>query len=135
MKLMVELKQIPATSLKPGRYVVIDGIACRVNKIDTSKPGKHGHAKCRIEAVGIIRGEKKVIVLPGHDKVDSPVIEKKSAQVLSVHEDTANVMDEETFETFDLSIPNELKSKVREGVKIVYWVVIEERVMMELKGE
>ena len=135
MKLMVELKQIPATSLKPGRYVVIDGIACRVNKIDTSKPGKHGHAKCRIEAVGIIRGEKKVIVLPGHDKVDSPVIEKKSAQVLSVHEDTANVMDEETFETFDLNIPNELKSKVREGVKIVYWVVIEERVMMELKGE
>ena len=132
---MVELKQIPATSLKPGRYVVIDGIACRVNKIDTSKPGKHGHAKCRIEAVGIIRGEKKVIVLPGHDKVDSPVIEKKSAQVLSVHEDTANVMDEETFETFDLNIPNELKSKVREGVKIVYWVVIEERVMMELKGE
>ena len=135
MKLMVELKQIPATSLKPGRYVVIDGIACRVNKIDTSKPGKHGHAKCRIEAVGIIRGEKKVIVLPGHDKVDSPVIEKKSAQVLSVHEDNANVMDEETFETFDLSIPDELKSKVREGVKIVYWVVIEERVMMELKGE
>ena|SRR3989344_3144112 len=135
MKLMVELKQIPATSLKPGRYVVIDGIACRVNKIDTSKPGKHGHAKCRIEAVGIIRGEKKVIVLPGHDKVDSPVIEKKSAQVLSVHEDNANVMDEETFETFDLSIPDELKSKVREGVKIIYWVVIEERVMMELKGE
>jgi len=132
---MVELKQVQVTSLKPGRYIVIDGIACKVNKMDTSKPGKHGHAKCRIEAVGIINGEKKVIVLPGHDKVDSPVIEKKSAQVLSVHEDTANVMDEENFETFDLKIPDELKSKVREGAKIIYWVVIDERVMKEMKGE
>jgi len=131
----VELKQVQVTSLKPGRYIVIDGIACKVNKMDTSKPGKHGHAKCRIEAVGIINGEKKVIVLPGHDKVDSPVIEKKSAQVLSVHEDTANVMDEENFETFDLKIPDELKSKVREGAKIIYWVVIDERVMKEMKGE
>ena len=135
MRNMVEIKQIPATSLKPGRYVIIDGIACKVNKTDTSKPGKHGHAKCRVEAVGIINGEKKVIVLPGHDKVDSPVIEKKSAQVLSVHENHANVMDEENFETFDLQIPDDLKSKVKEGTKVIYWVVLEDRVMKEIKGE
>src|SRR3989338_841586 len=133
MRNMVEIKQIPATSLKPGRYVIIDGIACRVNKIDTSKPGKHGHAKCRVEAVGIIRGEKKVVVLPGHEKVDSPVIEKKSAQVLSVHEDNANVMDEESFETFDLKIPDELKDKIEAGIKIIYWIVLDEKVLMETK--
>ena len=132
---MVEIKQIPATSLKPGRYVIIDGIACKVNKVDTSKPGKHGHAKCRVDATGIINGEKKVIVLPGHDKVDSPVIEKKSAQVLSVHENHANVMDEESFEKFDLQIPDDLKSKVKEGTKVIYWVVLEDRVMKEIKGE
>lgn len=130
---MSELKQVQVTGLKPGRYVVIDGIACKINKIDTSKPGKHGHAKCRIEAVGIIRGEKKVVVLPGHDKLDSPVIEKKSAQVLSISENTASVMDEETFETFDLEIPDELQGKVQEGTKVLYWIVLDERVMMELK--
>ncbi|MBI2105396.1 translation initiation factor IF-5A [Candidatus Woesearchaeota archaeon] len=130
---MSELKQVQVTGLKPGRYVVIDGIACKINKIDTSKPGKHGHAKCRIEAVGLIRGEKKVVVLPGHDKLDSPVIEKKSAQVLSISENTASVMDEETFETFDLEIPDELQGKVQEGTKVLYWIVLDERVMMELK--
>ncbi len=130
---MAEIKQVQVTSLKPGRYVVIDGIACKVTKTDVSKPGKHGHAKCRIEAVGVIKGEKKVVVLPGHDKIDSPVIEKKSAQVLSVHEDDANVMDEESFETFDLEIPDELKGKVQEGVKILYWVVLEEKIMKEIK--
>jgi len=130
---MAEIKQVQVTGLKPGRYAVIDGIACKVTKIDTSKPGKHGHAKCRVEAVGIIRGEKKVVVLPGHEKVDSPVIEKKSAQVLSVHEDNANVMDEESFETFDLKIPDELKDKIEAGIKIIYWIVLDEKVLMETK--
>lgn len=130
---MAEIKQVQVTSLKPGRYVVIEGIACKVNKIDVSKPGKHGHAKCRVEAVGIIRGEKKVVVLPGHDKLDSPVIEKKSAQVLSIHGDDANVMDEESFETFDLKIPEELKGKVEEGMKVLYWIVLDEKIMVEIK--
>jgi len=131
---MVETKQIQVTNLKPGRYVVLDGVACRVAKIDTSRPGKHGHAKCRIEAVGIINGEKKVIVLPGHDKVESPIIEKKTAQVLSVHEDIANIMDEETFETFDLKIPAELKGQVEAGKKVIYWIVLEDKVMKEVKS-
>ena len=38
-------------SLQKGSYVVIDGVACRVSDTQTSRPGKHGHAKCRIEAV------------------------------------------------------------------------------------
>ena len=130
---MTEIKQVQVTGLKPGRYAVIDGIACKVTKMDVSKPGKHGHAKCRVEAVGIIRGEKKVVVLPGHEKIDSPVIEKKSAQVLSVHEDNANVMDEESFETFDLKIPDELKDKIEAGIKVIYWIVLDEKVMMETK--
>ncbi|MEK6856690.1 MAG: translation initiation factor IF-5A [Nanoarchaeota archaeon] len=130
---MAETKQVQVTELKPGRYVVIDDIACRVNKIDTSKPGKHGHAKCRIEAVGLIRGEKKVVVLPGHDKIDSPLIEKKSAQVLSVHGANANVMDEENFETFDLKIPEELEDKIEPGVKVLYWIVLDEKILKEIK--
>ena len=130
---MAEVKQVQITNLKPGRYVVIDGIACKVTKMDVSKPGKHGHAKCRVEAVGLIRGEKKVIVLPGHDKIDSPVIEKRSAQVLSVHNGVANVMDEENFETFDLKIPEELEEKTEAGIKVLYWVVLDEKVLMEIK--
>ncbi len=130
---MAEIKQVQVTTLKPGRYIVIDDIACKVTKIDTSKPGKHGHAKCRVEAVGLIRGEKKVVVLPGHEKVDSPLIEKKSAQVLSIHGDIVNVMDEENFETFDIKIPEELDGKVEPGTKVLYWIVLDEKVLKEIK--
>ncbi len=131
---MSELKQILATSVKKGTSLVIDGVACSVISVQISKPGKHGHAKCRIEAVSMIDKKKKIIVVPGHDKLHSPVIEKKSAQILSLHGSVANVMDSESYETFDLEIPDELADKVKEGITVSYWIILDQRVMKEIKG-
>ncbi len=128
-----EKKQTHIGSLKKGSYVIIEGIACVVKDVQTSKPGKHGHAKCRVEAVGLIDEQKKIIVAPAHDKVDVPIVVKKTAQVLSINDNMANVMDMETYETFDLKIEDELKDKVSEGVQVVYWVIINERIMKSLK--
>ena len=72
--------------------------------------------------------------MPGHDNVEVPIIEKKSAQVLSITENKANVMDAETFETFDLEIPEELKGQVIEGVSVMYWVIMNDKVMKQIKG-
>ncbi|MBU2639975.1 MAG: translation initiation factor IF-5A [Nanoarchaeota archaeon] len=126
-------KQTIVTSLKPGNYIVIDGVACKVNRIETSRPGKHGHAKCRIDASSLTDNSRKQIVLPGHDKIDVPIIDKKSAQVLSVNDDVANVMDEETYETFDVEIPEELKGKVEAGISVLYWDILGEKVLKQLK--
>ncbi len=130
---MAGTKQTIVTSLKTGSYAIIDGVACRVNKIETSKPGKHGHAKCRIDANSLIDNSRKIIVLPGHDKIDVPIIDKKSAQVLNINDDIANVMDEESYETFDLKIPEDLKGKVVEGSTIIYWQILEDKVLKEVK--
>ena len=127
-------KPVGIGTLQRGNYVVIDGAACRVTGTQTSRPGKHGHAKVRLEAVGLIDDKKRVIVAPGHDNIDAPIIEKKNAQVLSVQDDSANVMDSETFETFDLKIPEELKGQVVEGVTVVYWIILNDKVMKQLKG-
>ena len=99
-----------------------------------SKTGKHGHAKCRVEAVGVLDDQKIIKVMPGRDKVDVPLIEKKTAQVLSISNDTASVMDMETYETFELKIPDELKGQVKEGSQVLYWIVMNEKVMKQLKG-
>src|SRR3989338_6229584 len=125
---MAEVKKILATGVKKGTTLVLDGEAYSVTNVQTSKPGKHGHAKCRIEAVSLIGSKKKIIVVPGHDKLDSPIIEKKTAQVLSMHEDTASVMDMESYETFDLKIPEELQDKIKEGVQVSYWIIIDVKV-------
>ncbi len=122
-------------SLTRGNYVIIEGVACKVTGTQTSRPGKHGHAKTRLSAVGILDKKKRIIVMPGHDNIDVPIIEKKTAQVLSINDNTANVMDSETYETFDLKIPEELKGSVVEGGNVLYWIILEDKVMKQVKGD
>ena len=122
-----------ASSMKEGSNIVIDGAACRVVSLQISRPGKHGHAKIRLEAVGLIDEKKRVIVMPGHDNVEVPIIEKKSAQVLSIANNVANVMDSETYETFDLVVPEELRGQITEGSNILYWQILGDKVMKQVK--
>ena len=132
---MAETKLAPASTMQKGSYIVIEGAACKVVSVATSKPGKHGSAKCRIEASGLLDDKKRGIVLPGHDNVEVPVIEKKTAQVLSINGNMANIMDSQNFETFDLAIPDELKETVKEGVEVLYWEILDTRVMKQIKTE
>ena len=122
-------------NLQKGSYIVLDGAACKVVEMQVSRPGKHGHSKVRLTAIGILDNTKRIVVMPGHDNVDVPIVEKKSAQVLSVKEDVANVMDSESYETFDLAIPEELKGQVAEGVNVMYWEILNDKVMKQIKGD
>lgn len=131
---MSEKKSVEVNTLKDGSYIIIDGAACKVTSIQVSKPGKHGHAKFRIVAVGLIDDKKRDLVMP-HGNVEVPLIDKRSCQILSIHEDVANVMDSETFETFDLKIPDELKDNVATGSQVVYWKILDDKVMKQIKGE
>ena len=121
-------------SLQKGGYVVLEGAACRVADIQVSKSGKHGHSKVRLTAVGLVDEKKRVTIMPGHDSVEVPIVEKKTAQILSIHDNIANVMDSENYETFDLKIPEELKGQVTEGVSVLYWLVLDDKVMKQIKG-
>ena len=112
---------IDATEMRVGTFLMIDGVAHQVKKMDISKTGKHGHAKVRFEAVSVFTGKKKVMVIPGHDKFEVPMIDKRAAQVLSVSENIASIMDSENFENFDLEIPKELQGSIVEGSNIEYW--------------
>ena len=45
--------------------------------------------------------KKKVQVIPGHDKFEVPMVDKREAQVLSIHEDIVSLMDSKTFENLE----------------------------------
>jgi len=122
------LKIINATEAKVGSNIIVDGMPCSVRSMDISRPGKHGHAKCRIEAVGIITGQKKVIVIPGHERLEVPMVDKRKGQVLSVG-DTVNVMDLENFETMDIPCSDEIKSQLEENSNVEYWDVEGEKIV------
>ena len=130
---MYEKKLVSVGTLKKGDTIIIDGAACKITDLSTSRPGKHGHAKVNLMAVGMIDNKKRNIVMPGHDKVEAPIVEKKNAQILSVAGDIANVMDTETYETFELEIPEELKGSVKEGVEVLYWILMGVKIMKQIK--
>ena len=122
------LKIINATEVKVGTSIIVDGMPCTVRSIDISKTGKHGHSKCRIEAVGIITGQKKVFVVPGHERLEVPLVEKRKAQVLSLG-DKVSVMDLENFETFEVPCSEEIKGKLEENSNVEYWDVEGEKII------
>ncbi len=128
----MDVKIVAANNVRKGNTILIDKVPCRVVDVNVSKPGKHGAAKVRITAVGLFDDKKREIVLPAHDKVEIPIIEKRQAQVLAVSGDYANVMDMETYETFDIKIPEDLKDQVEIDKTIVYWVVMGNKVIREV---
>ena len=130
---MYEKKLVSVGSLKKGDTIIIDGAPCKITDTATSRPGKHGHAKVNMMAVGILDGKKRNLVMPGHDKVEAPIIEKKNAQVLSVSGNKASVMDMESYETFEMDIPEELKGEVKEGSEVLYWIIMGTHVMKQVK--
>ena len=131
---MADTKTITANNVQKGNFIIMDGAACKVVDVEISKPGKHGHSKVRISAVGLTDDKKRISVMPGHDNVEVPIIGKKNAQVLSIHGDVANVMDSETYETFDLKIPEDLKDQVIGGVTVLYWEILDDKVIKQVKG-
>jgi translation initiation factor 5A len=128
-----ESKLVSVGSLKKGDTIIIDGAACKITDTSTSRPGKHGHAKVNLMAVGLLDGKKRNLIMPGHDKVEAPIIEKKNAQVLSISGNKANVMDMESYETFDIDIPEELKAEVKEGSEILYWIIMAQKIIKQVK--
>ncbi len=113
MKQQAEVRQ-----LKEGGYVVIDDEPCEILSISVSKPGKHGAAKARIDAVGIFDGQKRSIVQPVTAKIYIPIVERKRAQVISVVNNVAQLMDLTTYETFELTVPEGMELEA--GKEVFY---------------
>jgi translation initiation factor 5A len=106
--------------LKEGRFIIIDNEPCRIVGFTTSAPGKHGHAKAKIDAIGLFDSQKHTTVRPTSAKIEVPIIERGAAQVLAVVGNNAQLMDLSSYETFELPIPINLRGEVNEGVEIEY---------------
>ncbi len=125
-------KDVEVRELREGSYIVIDDEPCRIVEFTTSKPGKHGEAKARIVAIGVFDGQKRSVVYPVKHKVKMPIIDKKTGQVISVMGDVAQIMDTTTFETFELSIPDELKGQIQQSQEVQYWEAMGKRKIMKV---
>ncbi len=113
-------EQTEIGKIKEGRYIVVDDEPCNEVGLATSKPGKHGAAKARIDAVGIFDGVKRSIVQPVSAKAYVPVVERKSGQVISIAGDMAQLMDMKDYSNFEIAIPAEKKGQLEVGKEVMY---------------
>jgi translation initiation factor 5A len=134
---MAEVEVIKGSvgDLKVGKYVMIDGEPCRVVGIQTSKPGKHGAAKARVDGIGLFDGVKHTLLKPTDADVDIPLIERKRAQIVSVAPGSAQLMDLESFETFEVTVPGEMSAEVQPGKEMQYISTMGKKILLQVSGE
>ena len=116
-------KPVDLGSIKVGQYILIDDEPCRVVEYEKSKPGKHGAAKARIVAMGFFTEQKRNVVSPVDAKIEVPIIEKRSGQIIATIGENVQIMDLESYETFETPLPkdDELRSKLENGIEVEYW--------------
>jgi len=95
---------------------MVDEEPCIIKSTERSKSGKHGHAKVRVVCVGIFDNNKRSLTFPSGSMVDVPEIAKGNAQINFIEDLSINIMDLESYESFDVAWPQdeEIKNKLRE---------------------
>jgi len=100
-------EQTEVGKLKEGRYVVVDDEPCKIQSISISKPGKHGAAKARLDVVGLFDGQKRSVVSPTSATVYAPIVERKTAQILTIAGNVVTFMDMKEFNNFELIVEDD----------------------------
>ena len=119
-------RPVDVGSVKVGMTIIVEGEPSRIVEYEKSKPGKHGSAKARIVAIGLYDNVKRSMVSPVDGRVEVPLIEKRSAQVISFAASLVQLMDLETYEVFEAPLPEEedLKGRLANGLEVEYWRIM-----------
>ena len=122
--------------LKVGSYAIVDDEPSQIASIQKSKPGKHGSAKFRCTAISLFDSSKRSFVSPVAASIQIPIVEKNSAQIVSVSPSIIQLMDLETYDVFDITIPDdkEIASKLEAGKEVEYWNIMGKYKIQRVKG-
>lgn len=132
----MSITRIPASELKNGSYVMIEDEPCVVIRLAKSKPGKHGHAKIRVEAKGVFDESRRSKIFRAQESVEVPLIDKRTAQVVSVSPDSIQIMDSQTYEVLEmpLSSDEKIRERLEPGTEVEYWSSFGIQKLMKVLG-
>ena len=128
----MSIRRTEIQKLKTGQYIMVDEEPCIIKSTERSKSGKHGHAKVRVVCVGMFDNNKRSLTIPSGHMVDIPEIIKGNAQINFIEDTSINIMNLESYESFDVDWPqdDDLKNKLKEiqadpsrisATQVEYW--------------
>jgi translation initiation factor 5A len=125
-----------AGSIKKGGFMIIKDRPVKIAEVNTSKAGKHGHAKCHFVGIDIFTGQKMEDLVPSSHSVLVPNVKRTECLVLQItDEGCLSLLDEVSGETReDLKLPDDpdVANILREGVESGYETMA---VVIEAMGE
>ena len=112
----MSIRRTEIQKLKTGQYKKVDEEPSIIKATERSKSGKHGHAKVRVVCVGVFDNNKRSLTIPSGHMVEIPEIIKGNAQINFIEDASINIMDLESYESFDVAWPKEeeLSKKLKE---------------------
>ncbi len=66
---------------------------------------------------------------PSDADIEIPIVERKRAQVINVVGNSCQLMDMTSYETFETSIPEDMKSELEAGKEIQYMETMGKRIL------
>jgi translation initiation factor 5A len=112
-------EQTEVREIQEGNYVMISDTPSKITSYSTSKPGKHGSAKARVEGTGVFDNQKRNFTQPVDAKIWVPIITRKQGQVLSVSSGEMQVMDLESYETFTMRVPDDISPAADDEIEFL----------------
>jgi len=104
-----------ASALRKGGYVLLKSKPCKIINISTSKPGKHGHAKCNFYGKDIFTGAVVEDVTPLSHNMEVPIVKKAEYDVMDISGDGYLSLLGMEGGKEDVKVPeNEVGAKIRE---------------------
>lgn len=112
----MSIRREEVQKLKVGNYIMVEGEPCVIKSSERSKSGKHGHAKVRVVCMGVFDNNKRSLTVPSGHLMEVPEILKGNAQINYIEDNLINIMDLETYDSFDVRWPEaeELVKKMKE---------------------
>lgn len=109
---------IGVKELKKGSYMMHKGEPALVKFAGLVVTGTHCHSKMKLDVQGLFSGTNDSFTLSLQDRVEEVDIKRKHGQVLSASGRQAQVMDMQSYESFDAAVEEGIE--VREGDNVTF---------------
>jgi len=109
-----------AKDIKKGAYIRYNNEVLKVVRKEVVACGTHSHSKTKIFVQGLHGGGEKSFNLSHSENVEELPIWRKEAQVISKMPDKVQIMDVQSYETFDAEIGKELLETLNEGDSVTF---------------
>ena len=110
---MTDLKK-----LKKGNYIIHENEACVIRDIQTLPNKKNPVIKLELE--GLFSGKHYHSHILTHQIIQEADLTRRCGTVVSKKKDKIEIMDIQTFETFEAKIDPELLERAQEGDNVTY---------------